>query len=62
MPAKFKESQTRVVNRRKVGMQHFYLRNTSTDDLLEALEKDSTKPKHKHKYRNELIKRGVLSA
>lgn len=62
MPAKFKESQTRVVNRRKVGMQHFYLRSTSTDDLLEALEKDSTKPKHKHKYRNELIKRGVLSA
>ncbi|MCS5550521.1 MAG: hypothetical protein NZ811_03280 [Gammaproteobacteria bacterium] len=62
MPAKFKESENRVVNRRKVGMQHFYLRNTSTDDLLEALEKDSTKPKHKHKYRNELIKRGVLSA
>jgi len=62
MPAKFKESQTRVVNRRKVGMQHFYLHNTSTDDLLEALEKDSTKPKHKQKYRNELVKRGVLSA
>jgi len=62
MPVKFKESENRIVNRKVVGKKHFYLRNTSTDDLLEALEKDSTKPKHKHKYRNELIKRGVLSA
>ena len=62
MPAKFKESENRVVNRRVVGKRHFYLHNTSTEELLEALEKDSTKPKHKHKYRNELIKRGALSA
>jgi len=60
MPAKFKESENRIVNRRKVGMKHHYLRNTSTDDLLEALEKDSTKPKHKQKYRNELVRRGEL--
>lgn len=58
MPAKFKESTAKIVNRRKVGMIHYYLHNTSTDELVEALLKSSTKPKHKQKYRNELVKRG----
>jgi hypothetical protein len=58
MPAKFKESSARIVNRRKVGMIHYYLHATSTDELVEALLKSSTKPKHKQKYRNELVKRG----
>ena len=62
MPAKFKESENRIVNRRKVGMKHYYMHNTSTEELLKAYESDNTKPKHKHKYRNELVKRGVLSA
>jgi hypothetical protein len=58
MPAKFKESSVKMVNRRKVGMVHYYLRNTSTDELVEAVLKSSTRPKHKQKYRNELVKRG----
>ncbi len=61
MPAKFKESEGRFVKRRKVGMKHYYLHATPTDELLKAFENDSTKPKHKNKYKNELVKRGVLS-
>lgn len=58
MPAKFKESSAKVVNRRKVGMIHYYLRNTSEEDLVAAILNSNTKPKHKQKYRNELVKRG----
>jgi len=59
MPAKFKESVAKIgANRRKVGMVHYYLHATPTNILVEAVQRDSTKPKHKHKYRNELVKRG----
>ena len=60
MPAKFKESTKILVNRdaKKYRTIHYYLRNTSTDELVEAVLKSSTKPKHKQKYRNELVKRG----
>jgi hypothetical protein len=61
MPAKFKESEGRFVKRRKVGMKHYYLHATPTDELLKAYENDNTKPKLKNKYKNELVKRGVLS-
>ncbi len=59
MPVKFKESTARIgKNRKKVGMVHYYLKNTPTDELVEAVLKSSTRPKHKQKYRNELVKRG----
>ena len=62
MPAKFKESSAKIVNRRKVGMNHYYMHTTSTEELVKAYENDNTKPKHKQKYRNELVKRKVLEA
>ena len=61
MPVKFKESAAKYVNRRKVGMQHYYMHTTPTAEILEAYEKDSTVPKLKAKYKKELVKRGVLS-
>ena len=36
------------------------MHTTSTDKVMEAYESDRTKPKHRIKYRNELVKRGVL--
>ena len=61
MPAKFKGSENRIVNRKIVGKRHFYLHATSTDEIVKAYENDNTKPKLKNKYKNELVKRGVLS-
>ena len=41
MPAKFKESSKVLVNReaKKYRVVHYYLKNTSTEELLEAIEK-----------------------
>tara|TARA_R110000796_G_scaffold1388_2_gene5544 strand:- start:1454 stop:1657 length:204 start_codon:yes stop_codon:yes gene_type:complete len=59
MPAKFKESAVRIgATRRKIGMTHFYLHSTPTSTLVEAVQNDNTRPKHKQKYSNELVKRG----
>ena len=59
MPAKFKESVAKIgPTRRKIGMTHFHLHATTTSTLVDAINKDSTKPKHKQKYSNELLKRG----
>ena len=39
MPAKFKESTGLYRNRKKVGMQHFYMHTTSTEELMSAYER-----------------------
>tara|TARA_B100001057_G_scaffold175327_1_gene175937 strand:+ start:4234 stop:4419 length:186 start_codon:yes stop_codon:yes gene_type:complete len=60
---KFKPSQ--VVKDRQTGKlttQHFYMKSTSTKELLEALEKSNTQPKLKQKVRNELVRRKVTHA
>ena len=61
MPAKFKESVKVVVDRqsRKMKTVHYYLKNTPTQEIEKALESTNTKPKHKQKFRNELVRRGV---
>ena len=60
MPAKFKESAKILVDRqsKKYKTIHYYLRNTSTDELVEAVLKSSTRPKDRQKYKNELVQRG----
>ena len=60
MPVKFKESSKILVNRdaKKYKTVHYYLRSTSEETLVEALLIINTKPKHKQKYLNELVKRG----
>ena len=47
-----------IVNRRKVGMVHHYMHTYGSDVLVGALENSNTKPKHKQKINNELVKRG----
>jgi len=39
--------------------KHYWLKDTSKEELLEAINSDRTKPKHKQKYRNELARRGI---
>lgn len=61
MPAKFKPSERILVNRaeKKYKTVHFYLKNTSTEDLVSAVKNSNTKPKNVQKYTNELVKRGA---
>ena len=61
MPVKFKESEPLVRNRKRVGTKHYYMHTTPTEEIVKAFENDNTKPKLKNKYKNELVKRGVLS-
>jgi len=58
MPVKFKES----IKERNGKMQHYYMRSTSTSELMEAYENRNTAPKRRQKIRNELVKRKVLPA
>ena len=69
MPAKFKPSE-RVYAKNSRGarmstqprsknFKHYYLKNTSQQELLDAINSSRTKPKHKAKFRNELVRRGV---
>ena len=60
MPAKFKESQKVVVDRKskKTKTVHYYLKNTPTDVLVKELAR--AVPKVQQKIRNELVKRKVV--
>lgn len=69
MPAKFKPSE-RVYARNQRGVRmstqprskkfkHYYLKNTSKEELFDAINSSRTKPKHRQKFLNELTRRGV---
>ena len=69
MPAKFKPSE-RIMNfargqrmntasGKNKKFKHYYLKNTSKEELFDAINSSRTKPKHKQKYLNELVRRGV---
>ena len=69
MPAKFKPSDRdypKDARGRRMSTQvqvkkwkHHYLKNQSVQTLLDAINSDRTKPKHRTKYRNELSRRGI---
>ena len=69
MPAKFKPSERVYAKNargarmstqpRSKNFKHYYLKNQSKETLFEAINSSRTKPKHKAKYRNELVRRGV---
>ena len=69
MPAKFKPSErVYAKNARGVRMstqprskqfKHYYLKNTPKEELFEAINSSRTKPKHRQKFVNELVRRGV---
>lgn len=58
MPIKFKPSQKTFVKGRGTKTEHFYIKNTSTEELIDYINKGQ-KPKIKQKCRNELDRRGV---
>ena len=69
MPAKFKPSE-RIMNfargqrmntasGKNKKFKHYYLKNTSKEELFDAINSSRTKPKHRQKYINELVRRGV---
>ena len=68
MPAKFKPSE-RIINRVRgqrmnthspvKKWKHYYLRNTPKADLFEAINSPRTKPKHRIRYINELVRRNI---
>lgn len=59
MPTKFKPSVKKYD--RKTGVttvEHYYIKNTSKEDLLKELESRHLKPKLRQKIHNELRRRG----
>ena len=70
MPAKFKPSE-RVYRKDARGRRmstdsqkckqykHYYLKNTPKQELFDAINSDRTKPKHRVKFINELVRRGI---
>ena len=58
MPVKLKPSQTTFVKGQGRKTQHYYMKNTSTEELIDYINKGQ-KPKIKQKCRNELTRRGV---
>jgi len=59
MPVKFKPSHKSFVKGQGTKLEHFYIKNTSKEELIEYLNNSNGKPKIKQKCRNELTRRGV---
>jgi len=58
MPVKFKPSQTTLVKGQGKVTNHFYIKNTPKEELIEYINKGQ-KPKVKQKCLNELTRRGI---
>ena len=69
MPAKFKPSErvyAKDARCRRMNThnpikrwKHYYLKTTPKQELFDAINSDRTKPKHRVKYINELVRRGI---
>ena len=59
MPIKFKPSHKSFKKGEGTKIEHYYIKNTSTDELIEYIKNDNGKPKVKQKCRNELVRRKV---
>jgi len=58
MPVKFKPSQKTFIKGQGTRTEHFYIKNTPKQELIDYINKGQ-KPKVKQKCRNELARRGV---
>ena len=56
MPMKYKPS---VKGFRQTKAQHFYMKDTPTEELLKDIKESRRAPKYLQKIRNELVRRGV---
>ena len=59
MPVKFKPSQTTFVKGQGQKTQHFYIKNTPKEELIDYINSSNAKRKIKQKCLNELTRRGV---
>ncbi len=58
MPVKFGKSQVRVDRQtKKVTIEHEYMKCKSNAELIDAYNKDGTKPKLRQKVKNEIVRR-----
>ena len=63
MPPKFKPSHKENIKgpdgrpTKRTRMKHYYLRQTSTEEIIDAI--NNGKRKHRNKFINELTRRGV---
>lgn len=58
MPIKFKPSQTTLVKGKGRVTNHYYIKNTPKQELIDYINKGQ-KPKIKQKCSNELARRGI---
>ena len=59
MGIKYKKSvQSKQKNTKKINVSHYWISGVSTKELIECVEKVSTRPKLRQKAKNELTKRG----
>jgi len=58
MPIKFKPSQKTFIKGKGTKIEHFYIKNTPKQELIDYLNKGQ-KPKIKQKCSNELVRRGI---
>ena len=58
MPTKFKPSHKSFVKGQGTKIEHYYIKNTSKEELIEYVN-NGQKPKVKQKCRNELDRRGI---
>ena len=57
MPMKYKPS---VKGFRQTKPQHFYMKDTPTEQLLKDIKEARRQPKDLQKIRNELVRRGIV--
>jgi len=61
MPVKFGKTSKQVDRQtKKVTIVHEYMKSQSIDTLIEAYNKEGTKPKLKQKVKNEIVRRNKL--
>ena len=58
MPVKFKPSQTTFVKGKGKVTNHYFIKNTPKEELIDSINKGQ-KPKIKQKCLNELTRRGI---
>jgi hypothetical protein len=58
MPVKFKPSQTTFVKGKGKVTNHYFIKNTPKEELIDYINKGQ-KPKIKQKCLNELTRRGI---
>ena len=61
MPAKYKKTEKKIDRQtKKVSIVHEYIKCKSIQELIDAYNKEGTKPKLRQKVKNEIVRRNKL--